>query len=568
MKPMFVNSRDLEPKASVAEKHDSTEYILELDRLKVATKLGAELVRSVSLKIRTGEIVGLVGESGAGKSITAMSIAGLLPEGIAVSQGSIQFKGREISHLTKKDRQQINGRDLGIIYQDAAQALNPLMRIGRQVGESLQIHTDMSKDEIKARVIGTLKAVQLPNPEALYQAYPHELSGGQRQRVLIAMAIINNPDLLIADEPTTALDVSVKNQILDLIRLIQQTKGNSVLYISHDLDTVSRICDRVYVLYDGRPIEEGKVEEVMARPKHPYTKLLLGSRPRLAKRGQKLFAGPSQEKPKSNQATLRLEAAEAPVLLDLQNVSASYQRKGHRDNLILENLNLTLKSGEWLGLVGESGSGKTTLARLITGFLPLSGGDLLYQEKSLKALKVRERVKLTSRGIQMIFQDPYSSFNPRQKLGRQLAEGLALKESGRLSRTDMEDRVLTAMGNLGLDPDYADRYPGQLSGGQVQRMAIAAALLLEPQLLLADEPLSALDLSVQAQILDLLLDLRQKFSFACLFISHDLSVVHHICDTIAVLKAGEIVEYGKVEEVFAKPKSAYTRQLIQDSDLR
>ena len=441
MKPIFVNSRDLEPKASVAEKHDSTEYILELDRLKVATKLGAELVRSVSLKIRPGEIVGLVGESGAGKSITAMSIAGLLPEGIAVSQGSIQFKGREISHLTKKDRQQINGRDLGIIYQDAAQALNPLMRIGRQVGESLQIHTDMSKDEIKARVIGTLKAVQLPNPEALYQAYPHELSGGQRQRVLIAMAIINNPDLLIADEPTTALDVSVKNQILDLIRLIQQTKGNSVLYISHDLDTVSRICDRVYVLYDGRPIEEGKVEEVMARPKHPYTKLLIGSRPRLAKRGQKLFAGPSQEKPKSNQVTLRLEAAEAPVLLDLQNVSASYQRKGHRDNLILENLNLTLKSGEWLGLVGESGSGKTTLARLITGFLPLSGGDLLYQEKSLKALKVRERVKLTSRGIQMIFQDPYSSFNPRQKLGRQLAEGLALKESGRLSRTDMEDRV-------------------------------------------------------------------------------------------------------------------------------
>lgn len=568
MKQMFGRSYELKSQESLAEDHGSADYILKLDRLKVTTKLGSELVRSVSLKIRPGEIVGLVGESGAGKSITAMSIAGLLPEGIAVSQGSIQFKGREISQLSKKDRQQINGRELGIIYQDAAQALNPLMRVGRQVGESLRIHTDMGKDEIKARVIGTMRAVQLPRPELLYQAYPHELSGGQRQRILIAMAIINNPDLLIADEPTTALDVSVKNQILDLIRLIQQTKGNSILYISHDLDTVSRICDRVYVLYDGVPIEEGRVEDVMAKPSHPYTKLLLASRPRLAKRGQKLFAGPSQAILEQEQGTTKTAVAERPLLLDVQNVSASYQRKVRRDNLVVEDLNLTLKSGEWLGLVGESGSGKTTLARLITGFLPPAEGDILYREQSLKTLGIKERVKLTSRGIQMIFQDPYSSFNPRQKLGRQLAEGLALKESGRLSRSEIKNRVLTGLANLGLDADYADRYPGQLSGGQVQRMAIAAALLVEPQLLLADEPLSALDLSVQAQILDLLLDLRQKFDFACLFISHDLSVVHHICDTIAVLKAGKIVEYGKVEEVFAEQKSAYTRQLLKDSDLR
>ncbi|MBS7788764.1 ABC transporter ATP-binding protein [Roseococcus sp. SDR] len=520
--------------------------VLSLQGLTVALPPGADrahALRDVNLELHPGEILCVVGESGSGKSMTASAIMRLLPPGVAIEAGRILFDGRDLASADDAEMRQIRGAGIAMVFQEPMTALNPLRPIGDQIGEMFRIHTKLAKHEIEAKVLELLEEVRIPDPRQAMRAYPHELSGGQRQRAMIAMALALKPRVLICDEPTTALDVTTQAQILSLIRDLQQRLGTAVLFITHDFGVVAEIADRVAVMQHGLVVEQGAARDVLERPTHDYTKALIAAVPPLT-------APPPR--PIAEEAILRIE-----------HVSKTYRSGGflgrrRRVTRAVRDVSLTLPKGGTLGIVGESGSGKSTLARCIMrlvkpeeGAIRLGGTDFARLSKS--------ELRASAKRMQMVFQDPYGSLNPRRRAGELVAQGPIIHG---MPREQAMARARELFSLVGLDPAATERYPHEFSGGQRQRIGIARALALEPEVLVADEPVSALDVSVQAQVLRLLAELRARLGLSIILITHDLRVAMQVCDLVAVMKEGEVVEHGPVARVFAAPEHPYTQALL------
>jgi peptide/nickel transport system ATP-binding protein len=506
----------------------------------------AHAVEDVSFALHPDEILCLVGESGSGKSIAARAIMGLLPAPrVRASAGEIRFRGEDLLRATPGRMRALRGSQISMVFQDPMTALNPLKTIGSQIDEAIAVHTGMTRAQRHARILERLEAVHLPDPRRIVRSYPHQLSGGQRQRAMIAMALALEPAVLVADEPTTALDVTTQAQILALIREIQARRQMSVLFITHDFGVVSEVADRVAVMQHGKVVESGAAKQVLHAPRHDYTRALIAAIPSLA---------PPQRKP--------IDAGE-PCVLRVEALRKSYRASGlfagrGAAAQAVKDVSLSVRRGETLGLVGESGSGKSTVARCVARLIDADGGRVMLGDIDLRPLSRRQLRPLRKR-VQMIFQDPYSSLNPRRTVGRLIAEGPmvhGMPEGEALAR----GRELLEL--VGLGAHVVDRYPEEFSGGQRQRIGIARALALDPQLLVADEPVSALDVSVQAQVLRLLADIRDRLQLSMLFITHDLRVAAQVCDTIAVMRYGEIVESGPTARIFRDPQHPYTRELL------
>ncbi len=487
---------------------------------------GKNVVDDISFFVNEGEILGVVGESGSGKSMTSLAVMGILPEHASVS-GKLWFQGKELSAMTDEERNQLRGNGMSMVFQEPMTSLNPVLKVGRQVGESLVIHTDLPAAEIRKRTLAALEDVGLKNAEQIYEQYPHELSGGMRQRAMLAMAMIHEPSLLIADEPTTALDVLVQAQILDLIRSLHEKRRLSVLFISHNLNVIRRVCDRVLVMKDGKILEEGTVEQVFLAPRHAYTKKLVGSA--VERSGD--------------------FRTEKPVL-EVKDLHVSYKARGlfaggKPGRQVLSGISFQVREGEIFGIVGESGCGKSTLARTIVGLHKDYTGQIRTED-----------------GIrpQMVFQDPFGSLNPARTIGWILEEPLRLR--GIRDKKERRRQVGELLGEIGLDESFAGRYPDELSGGQRQRVSIGLSLSMNSRILVADEPVSALDITIQAQILELLLKINREKRVAILFITHDLSLVRRICHRAAVLYQGRILETGDGRELCLHPREEYTRRLL------
>jgi microcin C transport system ATP-binding protein len=526
----------------------SSQKIVDVRNLSVDFRGGGDVVhavRNISFDIMKGETVALVGESGSGKSVTALSITRLLPYPAASHpSGEIFFKGRDALTMSEAEMRQIRGRDIGMIFQEPMTSLNPLHIVGRQVGEVLKLHQGMSETQAHARTQELLSKAGIPNPEERMKSYPHQLSGGQRQRIMIAMALANNPDLLIADEPTTALDVTIQAQILALLKQLQADMNMAMLLITHDLGIVRKMADRVCVMRYGEIVERGTVEEIFADPQHEYTKHLIAS------------------EPKGSPPPAR---ASAPVVMEAENLRVWYPvKRGLMKRTVdhvkaVDGLSLKLREGHTLGVVGESGSGKTTLGLALLRLIS-SDGQIAYIGQRLDNLKSKE-MRPFRRHMQIVFQDPYGSLSPRLSVSQIIEEGLII-QNPKLDPDERRARVSKAMEEVGLDPATQDRYPHEFSGGQRQRIAIARAMVLEPKFVMLDEPTSALDVSVQAQIVDLLRDLQKKHQLAYLFISHDLKVVRALANEVIVMRDGKVVEEGSADQIFENPKTDYTRALI------
>jgi peptide/nickel transport system ATP-binding protein len=500
-------------------------------------------VQEIELEVNAGEILCVVGESGSGKSVTANAVMGLLPRSLPVLGGSIRFEGQELTSLGPEAMRRLRGDRMAMIFQEPMTALNPLMRVGDQIAEALRVHG--AGDQARRRVPELLAAVSLPDPASIARSHPFRLSGGQRQRVMIAMALALEPALLIADEPTTALDVTTQMQILRLIREIQRRRGTGVMFITHDFGVVAEIADRVAVMQQGRIVEQGAAEEILNSPRHPYTRTLIAAVPHgVAPRPSMVAPRPEDQ------------------VLSVTGVQKTYRRGGWfgRHSLVpaVQQADFTLCRGETLGLVGESGSGKSTLARCVVKLVEPEAGEIRFDGTDLRPLS-RAAWKPYRRRIQMVFQDPYASLNPRRTVGEAIAEGPITHGVPRLEALSRAHSLLRL---VQLDPAAMDRYPHEFSGGQRQRVGIARALALEPELLIADEPVSALDVSVQAQVLALLADIRERLGLTMLFITHDLRVAAQVCDRIAVMQRGVIVEQGPTAKVFSAPQHPYTRQLL------
>ncbi|QIO53796.1 ABC transporter ATP-binding protein [Rhizobium leguminosarum bv. trifolii] len=527
---------------------DMTEPLLSVLDLSVAFHQGGETslaVDHISFDIAKGEVVALVGESGSGKSVSANSILRLLPYPSASHpSGEILFKGKDLLKASERELREVRGNDITMIFQEPMTSLNPLHSIEKQIAEILALHQGLTGQSARGRVLELLNQVGIREPEKRLKAYPHELSGGQRQRVMIAMALANRPELLIADEPTTALDVTVQAQILELLRQLKAVHGMSMLFITHDLGIVRKFADRVCVMTKGKIVETGTVEEVFANPKHEYTRHLLASEPR----GEPPLADPSKP--------MVMEGSDIRVWFPIK---AGLMRRVVDHVKAVDGIDLSLRAGQTLGVVGESGSGKTTLGLALTRLIS-SQGRIAFVGRDIAGYSFNEMRPLRNQ-LQVVFQDPYGSLSPRMSVGDIVAEGLKVHERS-LTSEERDQRVCWALEEVGLDPLTRWRYPHEFSGGQRQRIAIARAMVLKPRFVMLDEPTSALDMSVQAQVVDLLRDLQKKHDLAYLFISHDLKVVKALANDVIVMRFGKVVEQGPSSEIFRAPKDDYTRALM------
>ena len=603
--------------------------LLQIKDLHTDIEIRNGVVRALSgvdLHVNPGETLGIVGESGSGKTMTALSLMGLLPQGGKVSSGSIILDGQDLTQLPLKEKRKLRGTKVGMIFQDPLTSLNPTMKIGLQVCEPLRVHEKLSKREALARAVEILKRVGMPRPEVVINNYPHQLSGGMRQRVMIAMALVCKPRILIADEPTTALDVTTQMQILDLIDELRDEYKMGVILITHDLGVVAGHTDRVAVMYAGRIVETAPTKTLFTEPKHRYTSSLMAALPeRALAAGTKLFSIPGappsltnlpvgcrfaarclwatdecragypdlsgdenhtfscfhpvqegDESPAVLQGKLDSTSAEGAasdvpqisqeVLLDVKEASREYESAGSgffkRDKGVVsavDRVSITVRKGETYGLVGESGCGKSTMGRLIAGLEPPSGGAIELEGRDLATLKGRDAVRI-HRDVQMMFQDSYAAMDPRMRIDQILAEPMSIQKTG--NARQIAERIMEILEQVGLTEEILDRYPHEFSGGQLQRIGFARSLTLAPDLIVADEPVSALDVSVQAQVLNLMKDLQQELGLSYLFISHDLAVVQYMADRIGVMYLGRIVEEGPAHEVVKNPKHPYTKALI------
>lgn len=503
-------------------------------------------ISDVSISVEKNEILCVVGESGSGKSVTAFTVMGIHDKrALTISKGEILFDGYDLTKIGEDQFRKFRGKKMAMIFQEPMTALNPVMKVGEQITEILEIHTDLGPSKRKSKAIEAMKNVKLPDPEKIFHSYPHELSGGQRQRIMIAMALVLEPDLLIADEPTTALDVTTQATILELIKEIQVRRGMGVLFITHDFGVVADIADRVVVMQHGIVVEQDRVNQILANPQHEYTKMLIGSVPSMV---------PPQKK-----------SIDVQAVLELTEINKSFGKSSlfRKDRIVnaANKVSLKVAPGETLGIVGESGSGKSTVARCAIRLIEPDSGSILV--KDIDIAKLRESgLRYLRREIQIVFQDPYRSLNPRRTVGQSIVEGPM--NFGQTEEAAVR-KAKELMEIVGLKPDTFNRFPHQFSGGQRQRICIARALAMEPSILIADEAVSALDVSVQAQVLELLENIKKQFSLAVLFITHDLRVAAQICDNIVVMKKGEVVEFGSTHEIYTQPKHTYTQALLQSA---
>ncbi|MFN0198188.1 MAG: ABC transporter ATP-binding protein [Planctomycetaceae bacterium] len=595
----------------------ATDTILEIDGLKTYFRTEAGVVKAVddiSLKLKPGQTLGLVGESGSGKSVTSYTIMRLLPELTArIEAGRISFLGRDLVKLPLSEMCDIRGKDISMIFQEPGTSLNPVYRVGWQVMEAILLHQKVTKEEARLKTIKLFEEVGIPDPERRIDSFPHEMSGGQKQRVMIAMALSCNPKLLIADEPTTALDVTIQAQILDLIRKLRDERGMSVLFITHDLGVIAELADDVAVMFHGKIVEHGDALSIFKNPKHPYTKGLIACRPKLAssfrrlptvadfmemkteangeikviekslsdaemekliRRGRSRLLSPIHEIKEQGyewkasdfpEGTTTIEPNTKPLLV-VNDLKVYYPiRKGILRKTVgyvkaVDGISFRVYKGQTLGLVGESGCGKTTCGRALIRLIPITDGSVVYQHLHVRDAEGTELQDLR-RKMQIIFQDPYSSLNPRMTVEAMLTEAMGVHRIG-TSRRDRQERAAQLLEEVGLKVEHLRRYPHEFSGGQRQRIGVARALAVEPEFIICDESVSALDVSVQAQVLNLLKDLQEKHQLTYIFISHDLSVVKFMSDMMAVMNAGKIVEYGPADLIYANPREEYTKRLI------
>lgn len=523
-----------------------TENLLEVKNLSVIFKRNNQspfiAVDNIAFSLKKGEVLGMVGESGSGKSVTALSVLGLLPQGKAeiADNSSIRFNGEELIGAPEQDLRQIRGGQIGFIFQEPMSSLNPLHRVGKQVAENLLMHQKITIKQAKRQTIKLLKLAGIKNPAVRFNAYPHELSGGQRQRVMIAMAIANNPQILIADEPTTALDVTIQEQIINLLLDLKNKFNMSVLFISHDLRLVRKIADKIIVMKNGKIVESGRAEDIFLRPQNDYTKKLISSFNLL----------------KTNRKTAREQILKADNIIVSYPLEKNFWGRVTKRLFAVNNVSLKLYQGQTLGIVGESGSGKTTLGMCLANMIKFNG--------TIKLADIDIKSREFRKNVQIVFQDPYDSLNPRLNVLEIIAEGLKV-HFPRLQQTEIKQKVIAMLSEVGLSANDLYKYPHEFSGGQRQRIAIARALIVNPKLVILDEPTSALDVTIQAQIIDLLIKLQQKYNMAYVFISHDMRVVQTIADNVAVMKDGQIIEQGATDAVFKKPQSEYAKTLIKAS---
>ena len=521
--------------------------ILSVNNLSVAFDVDGQMsagVVSASFDVGHDEIVAIVGESGSGKSVTALSVLGLLPENTKVT-GSVQFNGRELVGMRRSELRAIRGSDIAMIFQDPMTALNPVFTVGFQLGEAIRAHdSSVSRAQARTRALELLEMVEIPDPETKLRNYPHQFSGGQAQRIVIAMALANDPALLIADEPTTALDVTVQAEILGVLRRMRTRLSSSVLVITHDMGVVADLADRVVVMRDGLIEESKPVQELFDRPESEYTKQLLAAVPRFGTRYE------------------TAESTEEHLALDVQNLVVEYGSRLRGRVRAVDGVSFSVRQGEILGVVGESGSGKTTIGKAVIGLAPISSGTIDVAGTSISDATRRDRQRMR-RTVGVVFQNPTLSLNPRYSIQQTVAEPLSVIAG--LRGDELQERTAALLESVGLGSRWLQRFPHELSGGQRQRVGIARAVALEPRLLIADEPTSALDVSVQAQVLDVFRELQERLGFACVFISHDLAVVDTLCDRVAVMHRGTIVEQGTRSEVLAHPSQEYTRRLIDSA---
>ncbi|MBP2178707.1 ABC transporter ATP-binding protein [Amycolatopsis magusensis] len=524
-----------------------------------------EAVKGIGFDVAPGEIVAVVGESGSGKSVTSMSVLGLLPKTTQIT-GERRLDQTDLGGMKDAELRKIRGNEIAMIFQEPMSALNPVYTIGWQIREALRTHQDLSKSAADARAIELLEMVGIPNPPVRFKQYPHQLSGGLRQRVVIAMAIACDPKVIIADEPTTALDVTVQAEILGLLRKLRDTLNTAIVLITHDMGVVADLADRVVVMYQGEIVESAPVRELFASPQEEYTRKLLAAVPVLGQRpeGRRLLEETSievdTEEIRLTDKELEAQIEETAYALEIKNLVLEYPgRRGQQKNRAVDDVSLHISKGEILGLVGESGSGKSTVGRCAIRLLDPTEGSVFIAGRDITKLTTKE-LRPLRRYFSIVFQDPASTLDPKMTIGESIAEPLVLHKV--VEGQALNDRVKTLLDNVELGGNYRNRYPHELSGGQRQRVSIARALALDPQLLIADEPTSALDVSVQARVLDLFLDLQQSLQFACLFISHDLAVVDLLADRVAVMQHGKLIEVGTRDQVLHSPQEDYTRRLL------
>ncbi|WP_374725465.1 ABC transporter ATP-binding protein [Rhizobium rosettiformans] len=548
--------------------------VLSVRGLTTSFRIGTEwrsVVRDMNLDVAAGETVAIVGESGSGKSVTSLSIMRLLPQITSRIEGSVKLEGRELLTLDPEQMRQVRGNQISMIFQEPMTSLNPIFPIGKQIAEAITCHRDISAADAKVEVLRLLDRVRIPNAKNRFDEYPHQFSGGMRQRVMIAMALASRPKLLIADEPTTALDVTIQGQILDLIKTLQDEEGMAVLFITHDMGVVAEVSDRTVVMFRGEAVETGTTDDIFNRGKHPYTRALLSAVPKLGSMG-------GRERPmrfpvidiRTGDTLVPEAEAGAPEktsqpLLDVKNLTTRFDIRsglfGRKSGAVhaVENVSFTLKPGETLSLVGESGCGKSTTGRSITRLVQPTSGQITVDGYNVGSLD-EAALRRMRRSIQMVFQDPFASLDPRMSVGQAVMEPFVEHKLG--TKAEARDKAADLLERVGLSADMMPRYPHEFSGGQRQRIAIARSLMLDPKIIVADEAVSALDVSIKAQVCNLLLDLQQSFNLAYLFISHDMAVVERVSHRVAVMYLGEIVEIGPRQAVFDNPQHPYTRKLM------